>query len=215
MSSSFLAGQIPACVADGSDNFGPSTLYTIDDIGYPFIQAPDTDGAFGFSNGIPTVLGGFSVVNGNTTLDDGAIFTDGYGDLTTQGLIVSNNIGNGNLQVSGYVIDADNMISIDPNNRQLITNNGVEYVAVIDWSGNNPDAAYLSFDTAGNATFSGNSTTNDNLYVGGSSQLDNGTISTDGDGNFTAASLNASNGFSGTGIYTHFTVVNGIITSAS
>ena len=40
-------------------------------------------------------------------------------------------------------------------------------------------------------------------------------VNIDSGGNLTANSLNANNGFTGTGSYSHFTIVNGIITSAS
>jgi len=54
-----------------------------------------------------------------------------------------------------------------------------------------------------------------NAWIGGTFNSDSGDIYSDGYGNFTAATLNANNGFTGAGAYTTLTIVNGIITAAS
>lgn len=53
------------------------------------------------------------------------------------------------------------------------------------------------------------------LQVTNSVSLDSATITSDGSGNLTAVSLHANNGFTGSGVFTTFTIVDGIITAAS
>lgn len=54
-----------------------------------------------------------------------------------------------------------------------------------------------------------------NMSCDGSFSSDSGEISSDGSGNLSCQSVIPSNGFSGSGIFTTFTILNGIITAAS